>query len=295
MANQSEGEVQRFGWVVDQVNRETMDARIRTTVSAPGWQRSLGMLLALGEPLECLQVAEVGCGSGTHALTLNLLGATTTLIDADAAALAVAQAAFHLYGRTGTFHQANVLDPVPAALVGRFHYVVSGGLAEHFRGPDRVTCLAFHRALLRPGGVTHIGVPNRLSPFYQLVRGVRILTGTWELDVEVPFSPGELRALARAAGFARAVVRGNYPLQRDAKDYLLGLASALLALTPGLRRRLRQVRTATATPPSGTDSPSDVGAVVAAALSAVQRARNAPARRGLTDVFSAGLILHGFG
>ena len=56
--------MQRFEWSVDQVTRPMMDARIRTTVSAPGWQRSVGLLLAHGEPLERLHVAEAGCGSG---------------------------------------------------------------------------------------------------------------------------------------------------------------------------------------------------------------------------------------
>jgi len=191
-----------------------MDTRLRATVTTPGWCRTITHVLGLGVPFEKLEVAEVGCGSGTYSLAWALLGARTTLIDADEEALVIARNAFNLYEVEAEFVKADVLNIPPKELVGRFHLVASGGLAEHFVGENRTHCFAFHRALLTKTGIARLAVPNRLSPFYRFVRGFRMLTGTWDLDIEIAYDPDELSRLAEASGFRRWEVFGNNFLRK---------------------------------------------------------------------------------
>jgi SAM-dependent methyltransferase len=287
--------MQSFGWSLDKIDRRLLDSRLLTVTATAGWSRTVAHLLALGVPLADVAVAEVGCGTGTYALSLALLGARATLIDADDHALAVAQKSFALYGVNATFVKADVVDPVEPELAGRFHLVASGGLVEHFRGSARSRCFEFHRLLLRQPGVARVGVPNGLSPFYQMVRGFRRLTRTWGLEVEIPYTPSELKRLARDAGFKRSEVFGNNPLGRDARDYSAGLVSACLDVWPRLGRSVRRLKKGSE--PSG-ESPVtgtvDVVPTVTKRFDAARRGMNVPHRRSLKDSLSAGLILHGF-
>ena len=191
--------MQTFGWADYEVRKPDMDQRIAVSCGARGWTHLVAYLLKGNKPFSSLEVADVGCGSGTFGLMMALLGARVTLMDADRNALGVAQKVFRLYGLKAEYACVDVLGPVPADYSCRFDVAASAGLAEHFTGASRKACISYHRSLLRSGGIARIGVPNRVSPFYQMVRLFRIATGTWELDVEVAYTPGELRSLGRAA------------------------------------------------------------------------------------------------
>jgi 2-polyprenyl-3-methyl-5-hydroxy-6-metoxy-1,4-benzoquinol methylase len=286
--------IQRFSWKSFEINLQMMNARILSSISTHGWERTMVHLLNTGIPFSNMEFAEVGCGTGTFALILNLLGAKTTLIDNDEKAIEAAKKAFALYNRKAEFIIADVLKPVPSNLVKRFHCVVSGGLAEHFSGEARKICIKFHKDMVRKNGFVRVGVPNRLSPFYQMVRNFRMLTGTWELDIEIPFSPRELKRIAKFLSFKTIEVIGNHPLKRDLKDYSLGMGAAVLMVLPALRKIVKHESTQSVTSENQKDSSLDI---VNHINNAVQVARNnadRPYRYALKDTFSAGIILHGF-
>jgi 2-polyprenyl-3-methyl-5-hydroxy-6-metoxy-1,4-benzoquinol methylase len=224
-------------WVID---RKLMLSRIKSTTSALGWQETVTRMIEIGKPFEDIRVAEVGCGTGTFSLTLNLLGTSSTLIDGDQDALNTAEKVFSLYHREAEYVLANVLHDPTEHLKGQFDVVISGGLAEHFRGEDRLRCLKFHQTLCNDGGFIYIGVPNRLSLGYQMVRLIKELTGQWTIDCEIPYTYWELKALAIRLGLSDGYVLGNSPLTKDIKDYSYAFLAALAAVLPeNLRATLK--------------------------------------------------------
>jgi len=184
-----------------------------------------------------LKVVEVGCGTGTVALTFGLLGASVTLIDFNEDVLKQTRKIYGSYGCPARFINADCLENAPDDLRGAFDIVISVGLAEHFTGEARKLCFKYHAALLKEGGFAFIGVPNRSSPFYRFVRSFRTLTGTWTIDVEVPFSCHELKDIARETGLKNAVVAGNSDLWADAVEYWYGFLSAILDILPPYFRK----------------------------------------------------------
>jgi SAM-dependent methyltransferase len=271
-----------------------MNTRIFSAISTHGWQRTMVHLLNTGIPFSNMEFAEVGCGTGTFALILNLLGAKTTLIDYDEKAIEVAKKTFALYNRKAEFIIADVLKPVPSNLIKRFHCVVSGGLAEHFSGEARKTCIKFHKDMVRKNGFVRIGVPNRLSPFYQMVRNFRVLTGTWELDIEIPFTPGELKRIATFLDFKTIEVVGNHPLKRDLKDYGIGMGAAVLMVLPSLRKFVKRRSIQPVAFENQKDSSLDIFSRIDDVMQVARNNADRPYRYALKDTFSAGIILHGF-
>lgn len=215
------------------VSREVMDRRLSNAVAHRGWRCLMRRLHDQKIPIESLRVAEVGSGSGTFSLTLALMGASVTLIDFNPRALETAGRIYALYGCPVELLQWDCVQPPPEDRLGRYDLACSIGTAEHFTGADRWGFIERHRLLLKEGGVAFISSPNRWSPCYRTVRAFRELTGTWSLDVEVPYTPREFREAARRAGFSWWRIIGNASLWEDARVHSRGLVSAALDCLPG--------------------------------------------------------------
>lgn len=214
------------------ITRQMMDWRIKNCTSYFGWQHAIRLILERNTQFDKLKIAEVGCGTGTLSLTFGLLGASVTLIDFNQRVLEKAKKIFDLFNCEADFIQADCMEPLITNLRGKFDIVISGGLAEHFIGKDRKECIRYHRLLLKEAGFAYIGVPNKLSPFYQWVRGFKKLTGTWVLEIEKPFSPKELKSLGKKVGFKKVYNIGNAQLLKDFIDYSWGFGSAVKQLFP---------------------------------------------------------------
>lgn len=268
--------------------------RIDQAIARRGWRRTMKLVLEQKGSLTGLRVVELGCGTGTGSLILGLSGASITLIDVNPNVLEATKKMYATFGCPAKFVQADCVDAIPAGLGESYDLVVSGGLAEHFTGAYRVRCIEYHRELLKEGGIALIGVPNRWSPFYQWIRSFRTLTGTWGLDVEVPFSNPELKRLAREAGFRDCVVIGSESLARDWAVYARGFASAMMDLVP---RRLRESARAWKNDIVNGSYPADPREyVLRRCKEAVAAAQREIAGRWhlLADWFSAGLVLVGY-
>jgi SAM-dependent methyltransferase len=227
-------------WDPEAMTKDIMDSRIRFTLSQRNWGRLIAIIKRVGMPFNQLQVAEIGCGTGTCSLMLAFLGASVTLIDCNESVLSETEKCFHAYGATGNFVGADCLEAPPAALRGEYHLVMSGGLAEHFAGEDRLRCFRYHRMLLRNNGLACISVPNRFSPFLQPVLAFRRMTGTFGISLELPYTHGELIHIMREAGFRYGFVSGSASVKRDAFIYSAGFVSALVdCLPPSMSSRLR--------------------------------------------------------
>jgi len=289
--------MEKFFYESTYLDRAAMQARIISTSSALGWQQTIEYILKKGISFSELNVAEVGCGSGTFSLSLNLLGAKTTLIDFDQDALNTAKQVFSLYKREADFIQADVSKAAPESLKNKFDLIISGGLAEHFVGEAREKCIAFHKDLLRAGGIAYIGVPNKLSPGYQIVKGFKTISGKWKVGVEKPFTYQELKKIGRSVGFKDVEVIGNYPLKKDLKDYSLGLISAILDVLPSAvrdftKRVRRQEKVKESTESKTIEFREE--AIIRERVENVKRTLAAKKLKSLKDYLSAGIILFGF-
>ena len=214
------------------ITKGAVELKIKASVSQRGWREVINIFEKRGTPVSTLKVAEVGSGSGAMALTFGLMGASVTLIDFNAKALERSRKIYAMYGCAANFLEKDCLDDPPGELINAFDLVISIGLAEHFSGNSRKRCIEYHRLLVKKGGVVFITVPNRRSLFYWLIRGIRTLTGTWTIDIEVPFSISELIEEARKAGFVDAYVIGYVGRWRDLCDTMHGLRCAISDCLP---------------------------------------------------------------
>ena len=215
-----------------EIAKEVMDLRIKAAVSQRGWQEVIRIFEKRGVPVSALKVAEVGSGSGTLALTFGLMGASVTLIDFNEKALARSRKIYAMYSCEARFMKKDCTEDPPPELINTFDIVMSLGLMEHFSGNNRKRVMEYHRLLMKEGGIVFLLVPNRRNLFYWLIRGIRRLSGTWTIDVEIPFSSSELMKAAREAGFSDPCVIGYADLWRDIADNIDGLGYALLDCLP---------------------------------------------------------------
>lgn len=279
-----------------ELTKTLMDGRIKSCCSYLGWQHAIKFILDKGIPFEKLNVAEVGCGTGTFSLTLGLLGASVTLIDYNDKVLERTKKAYSLYNCEATFIKADCLEKPPAEITRVFDFVISGGLAEHFSGENRSRCIKYHELLLKEGGFAFIGVPNKFSPFYRWIVFFRKLTGTWRIDIEIPFSPSELRRIAESLGFKEYYIKGNAPLSRDLVDYSRGFISAMVDILPiKVGKKVRKVKANIKTRnKSELQSPSEED-MKGFCLSQVEQIKHSmKPKYFLADKFSAGIILFAF-
>lgn len=277
-------------WDIDfEISKSIMDRRIKNCTNYLGWQHAARLMLDRGKPFHNLKIAEVGCGTGTTSLTFGLLGASVTLLDSNPRVLRKAHDIYSLYDCGADLIHADCTDTPMVKLRGKFDFVISSGLAEHFMGADREKCIRYHRRLLNNGGIAYIGVPNKLSPFYQWVTAFKKLTGTWKLEVEIPFTRKELKQLAISVGFKGAYVIGNAPLTKDLIDYSRGFGSAIKELFPSyIHDKLPSLKVR-----AGLNT-NDMRRHCQDMVEAISRGDLKRPRSPLTNTFSAGLILFAF-
>jgi SAM-dependent methyltransferase len=149
--------------------------------------------------VEGVKVVELGAGRATNALLYARHGAQATALDRSMLALDQARERFERLGLPLSCVEADVFA-LPSTLVGSFDLAISFGLCEHFLDERRVAVVEAHLALLRPGGLALINVPNKYSPIYRAWMAWAKRRGTWTLGTEVPFSAREMRALALRSG-----------------------------------------------------------------------------------------------
>jgi len=279
------------------IDRALMHNRIKSTTSALGWQETAARVIESGKRFEDLRIAEVGCGTGTFSLTLNILGTKCTLIDADEDALDTAREVFALYGRDAEYTLCNVLSDPSEHLRGQFDIVISGGLAEHFTGEDRLRCFKFHHELCKEKGFVYIGVPNRVSLGYRMVRFIKELTGKWTIDCEIPYTYRELKRIASRVGYADYYVLGNATLWKDVKDYSYAFLAAIAEVLPGrIRekwRKLKHSRVSASDQDGSSPNQEDEQKIIERAVEQARNAKRAKKGPALKNVFSAGIILFG--
>jgi 2-polyprenyl-3-methyl-5-hydroxy-6-metoxy-1,4-benzoquinol methylase len=215
------------------ISRQTFDRRIIDVSGFLGWQSAAHRLIQSGIAFDKLNIIEIGCGTGTFCLAFALIGAKVTLLDIDEEALENARLAYSLYGLKPAMIKASVTEPPPRELLGKFAMSVSVGLAEHFIGDERINVIKFHRQLLNPAGFAVIGVPNKISPFYSVVRGIKTVLGQWDIKNELAFTPFELKSIGKKADYNDISVIGNNSISKDTSIYTKAALASILHVMPG--------------------------------------------------------------
>lgn len=280
-------------WDIDfDISKSTMDRRIWICTHHFGWQHAVRLILDRKIPFNLLRIAEVGCGTGTTSLTFGLLGTSVTLVDFNQRILEKALDIYKFYDCEAELILSDCMDTPVDALRGKFDLVISSGLAEHFVGEDRKKCIRYHRLLLKEGAFAYIGVPNKLSPFYQWTKEFMKLTGMWNLEIEVPFTKQELKDIAEKVGFKEAYVIGNAPLKKDLIDYSRWFGSTVKELFPSsVLERLRAQKEIKTTRSDGTD---DMRRYCQSIVTAIKGNNVKRPHSSIVNTFSAGLILFAF-
>lgn len=165
----------------------------------PRWRAQEHIVDTLLDGFSGLEVIEVGSGRGLNAMLYAKRGADATLLDVEDVALEQAAKVYGDHGLSFTPVRGDVFD-LPPELLGRFDVSMSFGLCEHFRGEQRRRVVAAHIALLKPGGIAMIGVPNRISPVYRVWKRVLEQRGSWPFGTEEPYTAHELARIAEEAG-----------------------------------------------------------------------------------------------
>ncbi len=191
------------------LDRERRGVRWRTVTAA--LQRTFGRL-------DGLRTIELGAGRGDLSLLLAGAGADVTLLDRSATVLEQAEGRFDHWGLRARFVQGDLFDALrddgEAASRGEeavnrhpgprcYDVAVSLGVIEHFRGGDRLRTVQAHHAVLRPGGMAVISVPNAACVPYRLWKAYLEFRGWWPYGMEIPYTRRELARLAERTGFER--------------------------------------------------------------------------------------------
>jgi 2-polyprenyl-3-methyl-5-hydroxy-6-metoxy-1,4-benzoquinol methylase len=126
-------------------------------------------------------------------------GAAVTVLDYSPVAIDASKAFFQRNDVAAEFIHADVLA-LPEAHKGQFDIVMSFGLAEHFRNPERTNVVSAHFDLVRRGGGVLISAPNRHNLPYRFYKFVAERTGRWKVGEEYPFSRSEFVRMCKQLG-----------------------------------------------------------------------------------------------
>jgi len=188
-----------------------------------------------------IKTIEVGSGRGEISLIFNLRGAKTTLLDYVQGALDNAALLFKHFGCHAQFICADAFN-LPPWMLESFDVSMSFGTAEHYDYPQRQKIFNIHAALLRPGGVSFICVPNKLSLPYHIWRIMLEINHEWVVGKEIPFTIWELKKLAFRAGYNTCEVVSCSSFFRDNKLLLKEIKRIISQHFPLVVRAYKRIK-----------------------------------------------------
>ncbi len=161
------------------------------------WHRISKEVVKKFKDFRNLKVIEIGAGSGTNALLFAKYGARITILDYSKNAISKSKKFFKENNCEAEFILADALN-LPQKLKGKYDVVMSFGLAEHFKGRERLQIIRSHFDLLNKKGLVLISVPNKSNPPYRIHKLVAETAGTWKFGEEFPFSRGEFLKIGKS-------------------------------------------------------------------------------------------------
>jgi 2-polyprenyl-3-methyl-5-hydroxy-6-metoxy-1,4-benzoquinol methylase len=173
-----------------------------------------------------LRIIEIGAGAGEMSAKMALSGASCTLCDYSPRAIKFSKKIFSELCLEADFRLIDAFS-LPGELLGKFDIAMSFGLVEHFKKQRRREIINAHNLLLKPNGLAIINSPNAWCFPYRIEKFVRQLTDTWRFGQEFPFSPIELKKIAKKSNLKPLEVWG-WSFYGSLEDHLLTRARFLL-------------------------------------------------------------------
>ena len=178
-----------------------------------------------------MQVLDVGCGNGMHAIRAASTGAGVVGIDYDLRHLCAGRTFSAERGAQAiSFLLANVEGALPFR-TGRFDLVLLLDVIEHLH--QRVELLGEIHRVLRPDGMLLVSAPNRDTSWKRRLR-VAGLSSVTDPDHKIEYTWDELQDELRAGGFDP----GDEPLPVVYDTPWAGLIDLAGGISSGLYRRL---------------------------------------------------------
>lgn len=172
------------------------------------WRKIRSLILNKFGTFLGLKVIEIGSGRGIYSLLASLEGAQISLLDNNEVALQRAKEFFCEWNQDFKGIVADAFN-IPKEWWGTFDVAMSYGLAEHFRYPERLEIFRSHLQLLKPGGLLIVSVPNAAFFPYRVGKYLLEILHKWELGLEIPFSRGELKTIAKELGLRNWRIIGS--------------------------------------------------------------------------------------
>lgn len=220
-------------WSNEELPAESVRKMVNRELRTRRWKATRRALERQFGSVQGLRTIEMGSGKGDVSLLLALEGAEVSLFDREGSAFVRARQQFGYYGLSPRSILGDLVD-LDRELVGRFDVAISWGVVEHFQRPAAFEACLAHRRAVRDGGMVVISVPNAWSLPYRLHKWYRQRRGTWKWGLELPFSPTELKNIARRMGLKNVRTHGS-PILRDLDQFLFHPVLGRLEKYLGLR------------------------------------------------------------
>ena len=224
-------------WSGEALAEQSVRKMVTREVHTHRWKATVRALRNKFGSVRGLRTIELGSGKGDVSLFLALVGAEVTLFDREEQAIERAQEQFGYYGLTPKAVVGDLLD-IDERLDGQFDVAISWGVAEHFQRPAAFEVFLAHRRVIHDGGMVVISVPNCWSVPYRLNKKYKEMRGIWKWGLELPFSPYELKGIARRMGLKNVWVHGS-PIIRDLDQFLFHPVMGRIEKYLGLRTEVR--------------------------------------------------------
>jgi 2-polyprenyl-3-methyl-5-hydroxy-6-metoxy-1,4-benzoquinol methylase len=171
-------------------------ATLRIEERTVRWRKLKEIVLKKFHSFDDLKVIEIGAGTGTYSGLMAKQGAKATMLDSSENALSRGLDFMVHNNLKAEFMKCDALS-LSDEIRHAFDISMSFGMAEHFRGDERIKAIKAHFDVLKNGGITFISVPNKYNPPYRFYKFVSELTNRWTVGEEYPFSRREMRNIVK--------------------------------------------------------------------------------------------------
>ena len=196
MPQKNTPELWNDGWINRKVSIEEDTYNLLKEERSIRFQRIEKIISTRFGDFNGLRVIEIGAGAGTNAALLAKKRAKITILDYSQNALSRSKELFSRNNLQAEFICEDVLA-LPGDLHGKFDIAMSFGLAEHFKGEERVLINKSHFDLLKKSGVAIISVPNSANIPYLIHKLMAEALGWWTVGEEFPYTRKEFRHICQ--------------------------------------------------------------------------------------------------
>ncbi|NOX71221.1 MAG: class I SAM-dependent methyltransferase [Candidatus Micrarchaeota archaeon] len=177
-------------------------------------------------------VIELGCGTGINTILMGRMGAKITFLDRSREALNIVKKHAEKMGIDAEYIKSDIFDFRES---GKFDFVHSEGVVEHFLPPRRQEILDIHSDILKKGGNALIIVPNKACPGYVVGKFISEKLGNWVYGDEFPYTRHELQKRVMKAGLTPQKWSGG----EFVTSFVWFFAPMFLSSTSFMKRSLR--------------------------------------------------------